>query len=153
DIPCPPNLATIKQDGKMVDVVVQATKDGLIYVLDRDKGTSLFPVEERPVPIKGLPGEHPWPTQKYPLKPLPISRQVYTEADISDISPEAYAYTKEQFLKYGTDNKFAPQSTEGILLFGVGGGAEWGGNAIDPDGIFYQNANDNPWVKIMIDTA
>ncbi len=153
DHPCPPNLTTIKHNGKMVDVVVQATKDGLVYVLDRDKGTSIFPVEERPVPTNGLPGEYPWPTQKYPLKPLPISRQIYTEADISDISPEANAYTKDQFMKYRSDNKFTPQSTKGTLLFGYSGGAEWGGNAVDPDGIFYQNANDNPWVTIMIDTA
>ena len=50
DIPCPPNLATINRNGQMIDVVVQATKDGLIYVLDRDKGESLFPVEERACP-------------------------------------------------------------------------------------------------------
>lgn len=153
DIPCPPNLTTIKQNGKIIDVVVQATKDGLVYVLDRDKGTSIFPVEERAVPVDGLPGEHPWPTQKYPLKPLPLSRQVFTEADISDISPEANAYIKDQFLQYRSDNKFTPQSIKGTLLFGYSGGAEWGGNAVDPDGIFYQNANDNPWVTQMIDTA
>jgi len=78
DHPSPPNLSTVKHNGKKVDAVVQATKDGLVYVLDRDKGTSLFPVEERPVPTKGLPGEHPFPTQKYPLKPAPFARQTYT---------------------------------------------------------------------------
>lgn len=62
DISCPPNLTTIKHDGRMVDVVAQVTKDGLIYVLDRDKGTSLFPIEERAVPTAGLPGEKPWTT-------------------------------------------------------------------------------------------
>jgi quinoprotein glucose dehydrogenase len=50
-------LVTVKHDGKMVDAVVQTTKDGLTYVLDRDKGTSLFPVEERAVPTDGVPGE------------------------------------------------------------------------------------------------
>lgn len=153
DHPCPPNLTTIKHNGKTVDVVVQSTKDGLVYVLDRDKGTSIFPVEERPVPVNGLPGEHPWPTQKYPLKPLPLSRQVFTEADISDISPEAHAYIKDQFMQFRSDNKFTPPSTEGTLLFGYSGGVEWGGNAVDPEGIFYQNSNDNPWVLHMIDTA
>jgi quinoprotein glucose dehydrogenase len=57
DHPSPPNLITLKRNGKSVDAVVQATKDGLVYVLDRDKGTSLFPVEERKVPTNGLPGE------------------------------------------------------------------------------------------------
>lgn len=153
DIPCTPNLTSIKHNGKIMDVVVQATKDGLVYVLDRDSGMSVFPVEERPVPVNGLPGEHVWPTQKYPLKPLPLSRQVFTRADISDISPEAYAYVNEQYLQFRSDNKFTPQSLNGTLLFGYSGGAEWGGNAVDPGGIFYQNVNDNPWVTQMTDAA
>jgi quinoprotein glucose dehydrogenase len=152
DHPCPPNLTRVKHKGEMVDVVVQATKDGLVYVLDRDKGTSLFPIEERRVPTAGLPGEFPWPTQKFPLKPLPFSRQVFTEADITDISPEANAFVKAQFMQYRSDNKFTPPSVKGTLLFGYSGGAEWGGNAIDANGILYQNSNDDPWVLQMIDT-
>ena len=153
DHPSPPNLITLKRNGKTVDAVVQATKDGLVYVLDRDKGTSLFPVEERKVPVNGLPGEHPWPTQKYPLKPLPLSRQIYTEADLTDISPEARTYVKERFDKLRTTNKFAPPSENGTLLFGYSGGAEWGGNAIDPNGILYQNVNEEPWELIMTERA
>lgn len=153
DLPTPPNLATIEHNGKQVDVVIQATKDGLVYVLNRDTGESVFPIEERPVPVKGLPGEVLWPVQKFPLKPAPFSRQIYTEDDISDISPESYEYTKEAFLKYDTDNKFTPPSEKGSLLFGYSGGAEWGGNAIDPDGILYQNSNDNPWILQMIDST
>jgi quinoprotein glucose dehydrogenase len=153
DIPCQPNLATINYNGKKKDVVVQATKDGVIYVLDRDNGTSVFPVEERPVPTDGLPGEHPWPTQKYPVKPLPFSHQIFTEADITNLSPESHAYIKDQFLKYKSDNKFTPQSTRGTLLFGYSGGAEWGGNAISPDGIIYQNTHDDAWITQMIDTG
>ena len=153
DLPTPPNLTTIEHNGKRLDVVVQTTKDGLIYVLDRDTGESVFPVEERPVPVKGLPGEVLWPVQKFPLKPAPFSRQIYTEDDISDISPESAEYTEQAFLKYDTDSKFTPPSKEGSLLFGYSGGAEWGGNAIDPDGILYQNANDNPWILQMIDST
>ncbi|NHE58698.1 outer membrane protein assembly factor BamB family protein [Cyclobacterium plantarum] len=149
DHACPPNLATVKHYGKNVDVVVQATKDGLIYVLDRENGTSLFPVEERAVPTNGLPGEHPYPTQKYPLKPAPFARQVFTEDDITDLSPEAHAFVKERFLQIKTDNKFAPPSTDGTLLFGYSGGAQWGGNAIDPNGVLYQNSNEEPWELVM----
>ncbi|CAD5279231.1 Quinoprotein glucose dehydrogenase [Imperialibacter sp. EC-SDR9] len=149
DHPLQPNLATIEHNGRKLEVVVQATKDGMVYVLNSKTGESVFPVEERPVPTNGLPGESPWPTQKFPLKPAPFSRQVYTEDDISDISPEAEAYTRQIYERYKTDNKFAPPSKEGTLLFGYSGGAEWGGNAIDPDGILYQNANDNPWILEM----
>ncbi len=150
DIPCPPNLVTIKHDGKAVDVAVQATKDGLLFVLDRDKGTSLFPVEERPVPTNGLPGEHPWPKQKYPLKPLPLSDQVFTEADITNISFGAHDYIKKLFTQSTHSNKFTPPGTKTTLLFGYSGGAEWGGNAIDSNGILYQNANNTLWELQMI---
>lgn len=152
DVPCPPNLVTINHNGKKVDVVVQATKDGLVYVLDRDSGTSLFPVEERPVPTDGLPREQPWPTQKYPLKPLPFSHQQITEADLTNISPESHAFVKSRFQEIGQPvSKYVPPRTTGTVLFGYSGGAEWGGNSIDPDGILYQNSNDQPWLLIMSD--
>lgn len=152
DFPCPPNLATINHNGKKTDIVVQAGKDGFVYVLDRDSGTSLFPIEERPVPTAGLPGEHPYPTQKFLLKPLSLNRQLITEEDITDISPEAHDFVLKRFREFPkTDNRFTPPRVEGTLLFGYSGGAEWGGNAIDPDGILYQNANDAPWELKMID--
>ncbi|WP_026461587.1 PQQ-binding-like beta-propeller repeat protein [Adhaeribacter aquaticus] len=150
DHPCPPNLTTVKHNGKMVDVVVQATKDGLVYVLNRDTGESLFPVEERPVPTNGLPGEHPYPTQKYPLKPAPFAHQVFTDDDITNISPEAHDYVKKGWEAMRTDHKFTPPNEKGTILFGYSGGAEWGGNSIDPGGILYQNSNDEPWILQMV---
>ena len=152
DHPTPPNLTSIKHNGKIRDVVVQATKDGQVYVLDRDNGKSVFPVEERSVPVDGLPGESPSPKQKFPLKPVPFSHQTLTEADLTNISPESNAFVKDLFKQYRTDDKFAPPSVQGTLLFGYSGGAEWGGNAIDPEGILYQNSNDEPWILEMIDT-
>jgi quinoprotein glucose dehydrogenase len=152
DIPCPPNLTTIVHNGKKTDVVVQATKDGLLYVLDRDSGSSLFPVEERLVPTRGLPGERPWATQKYPLKPLPFSHQTISDTDLTNISPEAHAYVQKAFDQTNKTgkSKFLPPDTSGTVLVGYSGGAEWGGNAVDPDGILYQNANDAPWILRMI---
>ena len=154
DLPCPPNLTTVTHDGKKVDVVVQATKDGLVYVLDRDNGTSLFPVKERPVPTNGLPGEHPYPTQKFPLKPLPFARQIFTEEEITNISPEAHDYVKKRWAEFGLmSSKFEPPTVKGTLLQGYSGGAEWGGNSIDPGGILYQNANDDFWELLMVDVV
>ncbi|GAB3768479.1 hypothetical protein GCM10028818_02990 [Spirosoma horti] len=153
DIPCQPNLMTVKHNGRMVDVVAQSTKDGLVYVLDRDTGASLFPVEERAVPTTGLPGEQPWPKQKVPLKPAPFARQVFTETDITDRTPEAHAFVKARFDKTRSGNKFMPPSLEGTLFFGIGGGAEWGGNAADPQGILYQNSNEMVWDLKMMDMA
>jgi quinoprotein glucose dehydrogenase len=153
DIPCPPNLVTIKQEGKLVDVVVQVTKDGNVFVLDRDSGRSVFPVEERPVAVNGLPGEHPWPVQNFPVNPEPLCKQLITDSDITDLSPEAHAYVQRIFKKSDYGQKFIPPSTRGTILVGYSGGAEWGGNAIDSNGILYQNSNNAPWLLQMISMA
>ncbi len=151
DFPIPPGLTTITQSGKKRDVVVQVGKDGYIYVLDRDTGESIFPIEERSVPTEGLPGEHPYPTQKFVMKPRPLMKQLVTEDDLTDISPEANAFVKKRFHELQkTENQFQPPSEQGTLLYGYSGGAEWGGNATDPDGILYQNANHAPWELTMI---
>lgn len=152
DLPCPPNLVTVTQGGKKIDAVAQSTKDGLVYVLDRDSGKPLFPVEERPVPTTGaMPGEVPYPTQPFPTKPAPFTRQVFTEAEITNLTPEAHAFVKARLeTSSNKGNKFDPPTDKGILIFGVGGGAEWGGNATDPDGILYQNGNEMLWdLKLM----
>lgn len=152
DLPCAPNLTTITVDGERRDVVVQAGKDGLIYVLDREKGTSIFPVEERKVPIgDGLPGEQPYPYQIFPLKPEPLSHQFFREDMITDLSPASHAYVQAMVDKYQIGNKFSLPSERGTLMFGYSGGAEWGGNATDLDGVLYQNANNEPWILEMED--
>ena len=157
DIPCPPNLATIERNGKPVDVVVVTTKDGLVYVLDRNTGTSLFPLEERTVPQAGLPGEHPAATQRYPQLPAPLAHQTITDSDLTNLSPEAHRYVQRIFDKttnaHAAPSKFLPPDTTGTLLVGYSGGAEWGGNAVDPQGILYQNSNDAPWLLKMISRA
>lgn len=155
DLPCPPNLVTVKHNGKMVDAVVQTTKNGLVYVLNRDDGASLFPVEERAVPTAGLPGEHPWPTQKFPSKPSPFIRQEITAADMPDsaLFPEAFKKFKERFFQTRHGHQYIPPSLEGTISIGISGGAEWGGNAIDPDAILYQNASEMPWDIKMVDLA
>jgi len=148
DLPCPPNLVTVNHNGKKVDAVVQTTKDGLVYVLDRDTGTSLFPLEEISVPASDVPGEVSWPTQIIPTKPLPFSRQAFTEADLpnQDTFPEAHAYAKQVYEKTRNGQRYIPPSLEGTLSFGISGGAEWGGNATDPQGILYQNAGEMAYI-------
>jgi quinoprotein glucose dehydrogenase len=154
DIPCPPNLLTVRHGGRMVDVVAQTTKDGIVYVLDRDSGRSLFPVEERAVPTEGLPGEHPWASQRYPLKPAPLSRQTLTDSDLTELSPEAHSFAEGRFRQMRRPyNKFLPPDTAGTLLPGYSGGAEWGGNAVDPGGVLYQNANEAFWDLQMVTLA
>lgn len=156
DIPNPPNLVTVMHEGKMVDALAQTTKDGLVFLLNRETGVSLFPVEDRPVPTDGVPGEHPYPTQKFPVKPLPlVTRQVITEGDLPDSTffPEAHKSIKERFLKTRHGSKFIPPGEEGSWYIGISGGAEWGGSAADPDGILYQNVSEEPLDVKMVNVA
>lgn len=152
DLPCPANLITVKHNGKVVDAVAQATKDGFVFLLDRVTGKPLFPVKEVPVPTKpALPGEHPWPTQPIPVKPAPFAIQELTAANITDRTPEAHAYVLKQFLSSDKGNKYMPPNLKGHLYFGFGGGAEWGGTAADPNGIIYINSNNMLWWLKMRD--
>lgn len=153
DLPCPPNLITVRHNGKMVDAVAQATKDGYVFVFDRDTGKPLFPVNEVHVPTSpALPGEKPWPTQPVPTKPAPFVRQELTEKEITTRTPEAHAFVLERFQNSRKGSKYMPPSEEGTLYYGFGGGAEWGGNAADPEGILYQNANTMLWWLKMRDS-
>jgi quinoprotein glucose dehydrogenase len=152
DLPCPPNLITVKHNGRMIDAVAQSTKDGFIFVFDRDTGKPLFPVKEVPVPTSpALPGEKPWPTQPVPSKPAPFAMQELTEDNITTRTPEARAYVLERYRNSLHGSKYMPPSLQGSLFFGFGGGAEWGGNAADPDGILYQNGNNMLWWLKMQD--
>ncbi|GAB3021694.1 outer membrane protein assembly factor BamB family protein [Spirosoma pulveris] len=157
DLPCPPNLITVKHKGpdgrlRMVEAVAQATKDGYVFVLDRDSGKPLFPVNEVPVMTSpALPGEKPWPTQPVPTKPAPFVRQELTESEITTRTSEAHAYVLDRYRNSRHGSKYMPPSIEGTLYYGFGGGAEWGGNAADPDGILYQNANTMLWWLKMRD--
>nr|WP_221394911.1 PQQ-binding-like beta-propeller repeat protein [Dyadobacter sp. NIV53] len=152
DIPCPPNLVTVKHNGKMIDAVAQVTKDGLIFVLDRETGKPLFPVNEVPVPdLPALPGEEPWPTQPVPSKPAPFANQDLTENDLSNRTSEAHAYVLDRFKNGRSGAKNIPPGLQGSLYYGIGGGAEWGGNAVDPSGIMYVNGNNMLWWLKMRD--
>ncbi len=152
DLPCQPNLVTVTHKGKRIDALAQATKDGLVFLLDRETGTPLFPVNEVPVPVSpALPGEHPWPTQPVPSLPAPFSLQELTEAGITNRTPDAHAYVLNRFMNSKRGHKFHPTSLEGSLYLGLGGGAEWGGNATDPNGILYINANNMLWFIQMRD--
>lgn len=152
DIPCPPNLITVRHNGRIIDAVAQATKDGYIFVFDRDTGKPLFPIREVPAPVaQALPGEHPWPTQPVPTKPAPFANQILTEADITSRTPEAHAYVLDRFKNSNKGPKNQPPDLLGGLLYGIGGGAEWGGTAADPNGIMYVNGNNMLWWLKMRD--
>ncbi|MEX0929787.1 MAG: c-type cytochrome [Balneolales bacterium] len=144
DLPAPPNLVTIDRDGKRMDAVAQVTKQGFVFVLDRDTGEPLFPVRERAVPASAIGGEYAAPTQPFPLKPDPFVRQDLSEEDLTDISPEANAFARERFRELNYEGMFTPVGLQHTLFYPGGrGGANWGGASYDPEtGMLYVNANE-----------
>lgn len=144
DLPAPPNLVTVKKNGKSIDAVAQVTKQGFTFLLDRETGKPLFPVEERPVLKSEIEGEESWPTQLFPAHPVPFTRQEITDEDITDISAGAREYALKQFRELNYKGLFTPVSEQKTLFYpGTQGGAEWGGAAFDSEtSLLYINANE-----------
>ncbi|WP_236971240.1 outer membrane protein assembly factor BamB family protein [Membranihabitans marinus] len=144
DLPAPPTLAQIRREGQLVDVVTQTTKTGHVYVFDRETGESMFPIDTIAVPASPVAEEAAWPVQPLPTLPKPFSRQSFEMTDINPYSP----YRDSLMAVYQSANKglFMPLSKTPTILFpGCDGGAEWGGTAVDPNGILYVNSNEMAW--------
>lgn len=145
DLPAPPNLITLKMGGKSIDAVAQVSKSGHVFVFDRVNGTPLFPIDELPVPQSKLPGEKSWPTQPIPRLPKPFARQTITENDISFFSNRRDSLLN--IYRNAKKGAFEPLDFQQSLIFpGPDGAAEWGGAAVDPDGIMYVNSNEMAWL-------
>ncbi len=146
DNPSAPVLVTIDYGDRKRDAVVQFTKMGLTFVLDRDTGEPLFPVVETPVPPSTIEGEEAWPTQPIPTKPAPLNRLGFSEADITQITPRKHAYAKSLLERFLLRPLYTPPSEAfTIVQPGTLGGVEWHGGSFDPySNIIYVNANDAP---------
>jgi quinoprotein glucose dehydrogenase len=155
DIPTPPALVSINRNGKTIEAVAQPTKTGFVFVLDRNTGEPLFPINEISVPVEtDLAGEKPFPTQPIPTLPKPFVRQTFQEKDINNlISVEEQDSLRKKLAGLNHDHMFSPPSQKGTVIFpGYDGGAEWGGPAFDPaSGILYVNANEMPWILQMVE--
>jgi quinoprotein glucose dehydrogenase len=149
DNPPAPILVTLRTGTTSRDAVVQLTKMGLTFVLDRDTGQPLFPVQEIAVPRSTVPGEETAPTQLIPLKPQPLVRQALTEADLTNITPEAHAHALREFRKYVSGPIYTPPTLQGTITTpGHLGGAEWHGASFDPAlNTLYVNVNEAPTIN------
>jgi quinoprotein glucose dehydrogenase len=140
DFPQAPKLLTIRHDGRNVDVIAQASKQGWLYVLDRVTGKPIWPIEERPMPPSDVPGEKASPTQPIPTAPPPFARQSFTEKDINPyLTPEEQAQVRELLKNSRNEGVYTPPSLKGtIQMPGHNGGANWGSSAINPQrGTFF----------------
>jgi glucose dehydrogenase len=133
DVNSPPTLVDVNKDGVKIPAVAQITKQGLLFILNRETGVPVFGVEERPVPASDAPGEQTWPTQPFPLKPVPLARMSMTRNEVSKISPATEKTCTEQFDKLVTMGPFTPYGMEPSMVFPSSeGGGGWGGVSFDP---------------------
>jgi quinoprotein glucose dehydrogenase len=147
-------LLTLKRDGKAVDAVAQATKQGYLFVLDRLTGKPLFPVTETSVPASTVPGEILSATQPVPSLPAPYARQHLSEGLLTNRTPQAHQWALQQFRGFANDGPFPHMrpGQQSIAFPGFDGGAEWGGQAADAArGILYLNANDVAWTGGLVE--
>ncbi len=129
-----PKLLTIRHEGRTIDIVALVSKQGFVWVFDRETGRPIWPIEERPVPASDMPGEQTWPTQPFPLKPPPFARQTFTAGDLSPfLSAQDRARFRDEILSARNEGMFTPPSRRGTIeMPGNNGGANWGGAAVDP---------------------
>jgi quinoprotein glucose dehydrogenase len=154
DLPNSPKLLTVRQNGKNVDVVAQATKHGFLFVFERLTGKPLWPIEERPVPQSDVPGEHSSPTQPFPTKLPAFARQSFTEKDINPFIPEAEKEAlREAFKGFRNEGLFTPPSIRGsIEMPGHNGGTNWARSAVDPEnGFMYIVSNEQPTLMRIVE--
>jgi quinoprotein glucose dehydrogenase len=143
DLPAQPTLARIDTGEGMRDVVIQPTKHAFVFVLDRDTGKPIWPVEERSVPQGGAAGEQLSPTQPFPTHVPALMPQRFSDADIYEPFLAPGPSCKERLSGLRNDGLFTPPSTQGTLAYPMtGGGVNWGGAAFDPvNQILYANTS------------
>ena len=142
DLPAQPTLARIDTGAGPRDVVIQPTKQGFVFVLDRDTGKPVWPVEERAVPQGGAEGEQLSPTQPFPTHvPALLSQQISADDVFGLIPFWERGACRAQVASARNDGLYTPPSTQGTVVFPMtGGGVNWGGAAFDPvNQILYAN--------------
>ena len=129
----PPALVTLTRDGKSVPAIVQATKTGMLFVLNRETGVPVFPVEERPVPASDVPREEAARTQPFTTVTPPLSPHRFTADDVWGISEADREACRERDPRLAQRRNLHAAEPQGTLVMPSNiGGAHWGGVAIDP---------------------
>ena len=156
DFPTPPILVTLNHDGQKVEAVAQNSKQGFVFLFDRATGKPIFPLDCREYPPSDVSGEVAAKQQCLPSKPAPYARQRLTEDLLTNRTPQVHQWALDRFRTFRSEGQFVPLTTtkETVIFPGLDGGAEWGGQAIDPEtGIMYLNANDIAWTGRLAKTT
>lgn len=143
DTPAAPVLFQIPGVADGAAAVAQPTKMGHVFLLDRETGVPLYPVEERSVPQDGVPGEVLSQTQPFPTHPAPLHPTAMSPEDAFGFTPLDRWDCQRKIAQYRWDGMFTPPTLEGSIGYPhTAGGMNWGGVAIDPQrGLLIANQN------------
>jgi len=134
DLPAQPILVDLPRNGGTVPAVVQLTKQGLVFVFNRETGEPFFPIKETPVPQNGAPGEWLSPTQPIPVKPPPLVQHGLQPEDAWGFTPIDRWICRSKIEELRHDGFYAPPSLQGTVTMPSSlGGANWGGGSFDPE--------------------
>jgi len=132
DVPAQPTLGTVTYKGKTLPAVIQATKQGLVFTLDRLTGTPIIPVEERPVPQSAAPGEWLSRTQPIPIAPVPLAPSRIRPQDAYGLTFWDRGVCRDRIARARAEGLYTPPSLQGTIEYPfTGGGMNWGGLAFD----------------------
>lgn len=134
DVAAQPVLIELQRDGRTIPAVAVATKTGMIFVLHRETGEPLVPIEERLVPRSDVPGEEASPTQPFSaIRYLMHGEELSTDS-MFGVTDEDRIFCKDRITALRNEGIFTPPSMAGTLVWpGVWGGVNWGGMAWDPE--------------------
>lgn len=152
DVAAQPVLVNVRLRGRGVPAVAVATKMGHIFLLDRETGKPLLPVEERPVPQGAAPGEELSPTQPFPVLPPPLGPETLTPEDAWGITEADRLWCRERIKSLRSEGIFTPPGLQGSVVYpGNIGGVAWGGVSVDSErGILIANTNRFPFIITLI---
>jgi quinoprotein glucose dehydrogenase len=155
DVPAQPVLFQIPGVADGRPGVAQITKMGFLFLLDRETGAPLYPVEEQPVAHDGVPGEQLSPTQPFPTHPGPLIPIGLPPESAWGFTPIDRQDCREKLAGIRNEGIFTPPSLEGSIVYpGNAGGPNWGGLALDPtSGVAYFNSMRAPTLARLIPRA
>ena len=131
DLPAQPILVDLEKDGQKIPVVIQLTKQSLIFVLHRETGEPIYPVEERPVPTNGIPGEVLSPTQPFPTAPPALGSTSISPDDAWGLTLWDKAECRQKIADWRSGDLYTPPTLQGTITPGISQ-LNWGGAAFDP---------------------
>lgn len=153
DLSANPNLFSMEIDGVLTDVVAQISKQGFVFLFDRETAKPIFEIEEKEFPTHGLEGENVWSTQPIPSLPEAFSDQYFSRDEVGGLDSLEHRRLLDIYDRVPYKKLFDPPSIAGNWIFpGFDGGGEWGGSAVDIEtAVLYVNSSRMPWLMEMVE--